>query len=67
MVNQTALEWFLARVRTTSYDKMNELIDQAKKLEKDQIIQAFDTACEDKDRIGEEYYNETYNVQFFTQ
>ena len=28
--------------------------------EKEQIIEAFDTACEDQDRIGKEYYSETY-------
>ena len=29
-------------------------------LEKKQIIDAFDTACEDQNRIGIEYYNETF-------
>lgn len=32
-------------------------------MEKEQIIQAFDIACEDEDRIGKEYYNETYKKQ----
>jgi hypothetical protein len=30
-------------------------------LEKQQIIDAFDIACQDEDRIGKEYYNETFN------
>jgi hypothetical protein len=30
-------------------------------LEKQQIINAFDIACEDENRIGKEYYNETFN------
>ena len=29
-------------------------------LEKEQIIDAFDSACEDENRIGKEYYNETF-------
>lgn len=29
-------------------------------LEKQQIIQTFDIACEDENRIGQEYYNETF-------
>ena len=33
------------------------------KIEKEQIINAFDIACEDEDRIGEEYYNDTYGGQ----
>ena len=31
-------------------------------LEKQQIIDAFDVACEDKNRIGIEYYNETFKT-----
>lgn len=38
-------------------DKVESMI----KKEKEQIIQAFDIACEDEDRIGEEYYNEAYD------
>ena len=29
-------------------------------LEREQIIQAFDIACEDENRIGIEYYNEKF-------
>lgn len=29
-------------------------------LEQQQIIDAFDIACQDQDRIGKEYYNETF-------
>lgn len=31
-------------------------------LEKQQIIQAFDIACEDENRIGKEYYNEIFGI-----
>ncbi len=37
-----------------------QLIDKAKQIEKQQIIEAFDIACKDEDRIGTEYYNETF-------
>ena len=29
-------------------------------MEKNQIIDAFDSACEDENRIGKEYYNEKF-------
>jgi len=29
-------------------------------LEKEEIIKSFDIACEDEDRIGEEYYKDTF-------
>ena len=32
-------------------------------LEKEQIIDAFDLACDDENRIGKEYYNETFKIQ----
>jgi hypothetical protein len=32
-------------------------------LEKQQIIDAFDVACEDPNRIGIEYFNQTFNKQ----
>lgn len=31
------------------------------KAEKEQIMNAFDTACDDENRIGKEYYNDTFN------
>lgn len=36
------------------------LLEQAKELEKEQIIEAFDIACDDHNRIGKEYYSETF-------
>ena len=32
-------------------------------LEKQQIINAFDLACEDENRIGKEYYNDTFKIE----
>jgi hypothetical protein len=33
-------------------------------LEKKQIIDAFDSACEDQNRIGKEYYNEQFKNKY---
>ena len=64
MAQQTAVEWLqecldlhLNHEQRMQYEG---LFQQAKQMEKEQIIQAFDIACEDKDRIGEEYYYDTY-------
>ena len=46
--------------RMTVSDYQLDLFQQAKAMEKEQIIAAFDIACEDDDRIGREYYNETF-------
>ena len=32
-------------------------------MEKQQIINAFDLACEDENRIGKEYYNEIFKIE----
>ncbi len=67
MAQQTAINWLRKKLEET-YDKEGKLplaytfslLNKAEQIEKEQIIQAFDIACEDKDRIGEEYYNETF-------
>ena len=64
MAHQTAVEWLKNKLKET-YDKEGKLplaytlhlIEQAKQMEKEQIITAFDIACEDE---AEQYYNETY-------
>ncbi len=69
MKQQTAINWLREKLQET-YDKERKLplaytfslLNKAEQIEKEQIIQAFDIACEDKDRIGEEYYNEQYNA-----
>ena len=67
MAQQTAVEWLITQVNSEQYQIAFgqtyisiDLIEQAKQMEKEQIINAFDIACEDENRIGEEYYNETY-------
>jgi hypothetical protein len=75
--NKLAVEWFDEQLQDKMFiqygysdglrkivipiDAYMELKQQAKEMEKEQIINAFDMGCQDEDRIGEEYYNETYN------
>lgn len=61
----TALDWFVKEIQTRliNHGEVNyvELAKQAKAMEKEQIINAFDNGCINEDLIGKEYYNETYN------
>ena len=61
MAQQTAVEWLIEMISPYITDeKANPLIEQAKQMEKEQIENAFDMGCQDEDRIGKEYYKETY-------
>jgi hypothetical protein len=75
MAQQTAVEWLLQQIKNkngkefTSY--YSEFIEQAKAMEKEQIMNAYsdgvfdgtltDEFYEDTKVSGEQYYNETYN------
>ena len=63
-MKQTALEWlqgtWLNYPDLCTYEKIQEWFDRAKAMEKEQIEDAFDIGTTDEDRIGKEYYNETY-------
>ena len=74
MKNQTAVEWLVERLTELGVDLLshNLEIQQAKAMEKDQIIKAtilshFEGArqsvktSEEYIKYGEQYYNETYN------
>jgi hypothetical protein len=71
----TAVEWLKDVIESfgnkhelhISWDTMDEIIEQAKAMEKDQIVDAFGVGChhESKRLVGyqdtaEQYYNETY-------
>ena len=71
MKKQTAVEWLVEQIKSDqnqkalSPDEWMEVIDQAKAMEREQIIDAvskgFDNCEEGKVRwLGEHYYNETY-------
>ena len=55
---QTAVEWFYQRILA---EDIKEVFEQAKAMEKEQIIDAFDIGTKDENIIGKEYYKETYN------
>jgi hypothetical protein len=60
---QTAVEW-LAEQRLQGAN-LDIVIEQAKKMEKEQIIRAANNGCKgrcmiDTSRDGKQYYNETY-------
>jgi hypothetical protein len=62
---QTAVEWLFHQLNTRQkpLDNMqiNELFEQAKAKEKEQIIDAFDSSLAYDYDDSETYYNKTYN------
>jgi ribosomal protein S24E len=69
-MKQTVVEWLAETLRFANkelYAEMYEDIEQAKAMEKEQIINAnrdgVDMVVDKKDFIsGEQYYNETFNI-----
>jgi hypothetical protein len=57
----TAVEWLLDEWPVMKSQIPPYIIEQAKAMEKEQIIEAFDIGTNDENLIGKEYYNETYN------
>ncbi len=75
MAQQTAVEWLVDRLNQCepmySFNESSEfkfyidnLIEKAKNMEKEQIIEAWDKACKDQNRIGKEYYKDNYESIF---
>ena len=60
-MKQTAVEW-LSKQQFISSKTWKELIDEAKQMEKEQIINAYDTGEYDCGCNGdsEQYYNKTF-------
>ena len=64
MAQQTAVEWIVDKL-VSDRDKLlwHEYIKQAKQMEKEQIIEAYQQGCFDDGpnfTNAEQYYNETY-------
>jgi hypothetical protein len=70
---ETAVEWLVKEVESISKFKIvskektiqlyNQAINQAKEMEKQQIIKAHDAGFEEiEGGISEQYYNETYGI-----
>jgi hypothetical protein len=68
-MSQTAVEWLFEQVCNLDWknligDKKKEIFEQAKAMEKEQIIKAFNegTFASDEKVTAEQYYNETYGA-----
>jgi len=57
-MKQTAVEWLVDNLHYLHSTKWNDIVDQAKEMEKEQIMSAYNN-CELCD--PEQYYNETFN------
>jgi hypothetical protein len=68
MSKQTAVEWIQHQVKQqgiTHYFSLREILEQAIKMEKEQIKEAFEDGNEQSFicKEGIEYYNETYKKE----
>jgi hypothetical protein len=62
---KTAVEWLVQQLKNGK-EFNDELIQQAKEMEKQQIVEAFigyDSDTEDNLEVGEQYYNETFKSE----
>jgi hypothetical protein len=61
-MKQTALEWLIEETKKgiRGGDAWLELLEQAKEMEKQQIINAWEDVGADGVTTAEEYYNETF-------
>jgi hypothetical protein len=58
--NQSSIEWLVEKIQQANPSfKFDALIRQAKEMEKQQIIDAFEEGYFDQ-KSAEQYYNETY-------
>lgn len=64
---QTAVEWFYDILTNRywdymTYEEQDEIYQKAKQMEKEQIMKAYSNGSNDrlKNRINDQYYNETY-------
>ena len=64
-MKQTAVEWLMEQICGDHTSEWQEQIEQAKAMEKEQIIDAWDNGCEDDGIIdnAEQYYNETFKSE----
>jgi hypothetical protein len=66
MQSQTAVEWFAEKTAEIGYVS-SDILNQAKEMEKEQIVNAYENGSDVNDDLKplygtpEQYYNETYN------
>jgi len=70
-MKQTAVEWLVGQLTfktsggvytTDGIDDVTNLVEQAKEMEKKQIVDAVDSWIHTGNMKGEQYYNEIYNT-----
>jgi hypothetical protein len=63
-VKQTAIDWLIEQWPILESQLPPQLIEQAKEMEKEQIIKSFDDGFEEMPyKNGEHYYNENYKSE----
>jgi hypothetical protein len=69
-MKQTAVEWLYEHILLTPLDirSINKCLEQAKEMEKEQIIEAYETAMEtdiynEPLKIGKDYFNQTFKSE----
>ena len=67
-MKQTAVEWLFEQLDVVDSSISYEYFKQAKEMEKEQIIEAYETAMEtdiynEPLKIGKDYYNETFKSE----
>jgi hypothetical protein len=60
---QTAVDWLASYIKGITDLNCDEIIEQAKAMEKEQIADAYDNNKMGRVNHGEQYYNETYGGQ----
>ena len=59
-MKQTAVEWLMIRLPRGLVEGYKDAFEEAKVIEKEQIVNAVNYGCPDWEE-AEQYYNETYN------
>jgi hypothetical protein len=68
MKKQTAVEWFFSELEKMQYFIGNDMLQaykQAKEMEKQQIMDAYEDGCcyWDCEKSSEQYYNQAFNSE----
>jgi hypothetical protein len=68
MEKQTAVEWLVEQLDISQgYESAIKILEQAKEMEKEQIMDAFNDGINDEciggNKLPEQYYNETFKSE----
>jgi hypothetical protein len=62
-MKKTAVEWLIEQCPRINTIASLDVIEQAKEMERDQIVEAFGDGAMDTLKLGKEYYNYLYTEQ----